>query len=143
MLVRLLYASRAAKAIDAEELEAILRHAKTHNQKAGITGVLCLCGNGGVFLQVLEGSRDAINRLYAKLLRDPRHGELLLLSYQETSERRFAGWYMGQVNMSRLNPALVLKYSPTAALDPYSMSGAAAMALFDEWVGTGAIVGQG
>ena len=143
MLVRLLYASRAAKAIDAEELETILRHAKTHNQKAGITGVLCLCGNGGVFLQVLEGSRDAINRLYAKLLRDPRHGELLLLSYQDTSERRFAGWYMGQVNMSRLNPALVLKYSPTAALDPYSMSGAAAMALFDEWVGTGAIVGQG
>ena len=143
MLVRLLYASRAAKAIDAEELEAILRQAKAHNQKAGITGVLCLCSNGGVFLQVLEGSREAVNRLYARLQRDPRHGELLLLSYEDVTERRFAGWYMGQVNMSRLNPALLLKYSETAALDPYTMSGAAALALFDEWVGTGAIVGQG
>jgi hypothetical protein len=141
MLVRLLYASRAAKAIDAEELDAILRQAKTHNQKAGITGVLCLCSNGGVFLQVLEGSRDAVNRLYARLQRDARHGELQLLSYQEISERRFAGWYMGQVNMSRLNPALVLKYSQSAALDPYTMSGTAAAALFDEWFGTGAIVG--
>jgi hypothetical protein len=96
-----------------------------------------------VFLQVLEGSRDAVNRLYAKLQRDPRHGELLLLGYEDITERRFAGWHMGQVNMSRLNPALLLKYSETAALEPYTMSGAAAFALFDEWVGTGAIVGQG
>src|SRR5438093_4307712 len=141
MLVRLLYASRAAKAVDPEELEAILRQAKSSNQMAGITGALCLCRNGGVFLQVLEGSRDAVNALYARLLRDTRHSELLLLSYGEISERRLAGWYMGQVNMSRLNPALVLKYSETAALDPYTMGGAAATALFDEWATTGAIVG--
>ena len=143
MLVRLLYASRAAKAVDPEELEAILRQAKTNNQKHGITGALCLCRNGGVFLQVLEGSREAVNGLYARLQRDARHSEPLLLSYDEISERRFAGWYMGQVNMSRLNPALLLKYSETAALDPYAMSGAAALALFDEWATTGAIVGQG
>ena len=141
MLVRLLYASRAAKAIDPEELDAILRQAKANNQKHGITGVLCLCRNGGVFLQVLEGSRDAVNALYARLLRDSRHGELLLLNYEEICERRFAGWYMGQVNMSRLNPALVLKYSENASLDPYTMCGPAAMALFDEWVATAAIVG--
>jgi len=142
MLVRLLYASRAAKAVDQEEMEAILRQAKANNHKSGITGVLCLCRNGGVFLQVLEGSRDAVNRLYARLAADTRHSELVLLSYEEIRERRFAGWTMGQVNMARLNAALVLKYSETAALDPYAMSGAAAMALLDELAAT-AVVGQG
>jgi hypothetical protein len=143
MLVRLLYASRAAKAVDQEEMDAILRQAKVNNQKSGITGVLCLCRNGGVFLQVLEGSRDAVNRLYARLAADARHSELVLLSYEEIQERRFAGWYMGQVNMARLNAALLLKYSETAALDPYAMSGPAAMALFEELATTAAVVGQG
>ena len=39
---------------------------------------------------------------------------------------------MGQVNMSRLNPALLLKYSECARLDPYNLSGAVTMALFEE-----------
>jgi hypothetical protein len=49
---------------------------------------------------------------------------------------------MGQVNMSRLNPALLLKYSECARLDPYAVSGKVSMALFDELVATAAIMGQ-
>ena len=63
-----------------------------------------------------------------------------LLHYEEIAERRFAGWSMGQVNLQRLNPGLVLKYSETAKLDPYRMSGRALMALFHELVSSGAIV---
>ena len=40
-----------------------------------------------------------------------------------------------------LNPALLLKYSATARLDPYAMSGAVALALLDELVATASIVG--
>jgi Sensors of blue-light using FAD len=139
MLVRLLYASRAAKAVDQEELGAILRQAKANNHKQGITGALCLCRNGGVFMQVLEGSREAVNRLYNRIITDPRHTDVVLLGYEEIPERRFASWTMGQVNMSRLNPALVLKYSPAASPDPFSVSGATSMALFDELVAAAAI----
>lgn len=134
-----MYASRAVAAIDQEELLAILRKSKTRNPGLGITGVLCF--SGGIFLQVLEGGRGAVNRLYNRIATDPRHADVELLSYEEIGERRFAGWSMGQVNMGRLNPALLLKYSESATLDPYAVSGKVSMALFEELVATASIVG--
>ena len=141
MLVRLMYASRAVPAVDQEELLAILKKSKANNPKAGVTGVLCF--SEGVFMQVLEGGRNAVNKLYNRIAADARHSEVMLLSYEEISERRFAGWSMGQVNMARLNPALLLKYSECAKLDPFAVSGMVSVALFDELVATAAVMGQG
>ena len=138
MLVRLLYASRAAAHIDQDALLAILRQSKSHNPALGVTGVLCF--SGGIFIQALEGGRSAVNRLYLKIATDPRHTDVELLSYEEISERRFAGWSMGQVNMARLNPALLLKYSEAAVLDPYAVSGKVSMALFNELVATASVM---
>ena len=140
MLVRLMYVSRAVPAIDQEELIAILRKSKANNPNLGVTGVLCF--SEGIFLQVLEGGRSAVNRLYNKIAADARHTQVELLSYEEIGERRFAGWSMGQVNMGRLNPALLLKYSERATLDPYAVSGQVSLALFEELVATASIVGQ-
>ena len=141
MLVRLMYASRAVPAVDQEELVAILKKSKVNNPKAGVTGVLCF--SEGIFMQVLEGGRAAVNQLYNRIAADPRHNDVVLLHYDEIAERRFAGWSMGQVNMARLNPALLLKYSECAKLDPYAVSGKVSMALFDELVATAAVMGQG
>jgi hypothetical protein len=140
MLVRLLYVSRAVPAVDHEELLAILRKSKANNPALGITGVLCF--SEGTFLQVLEGGRSAVNRLYNRIAADARHTQVELLASEEIGERRFAGWSMGQVNMACLNPALLLKYSETATLDPYAVSGKVSLALFEELVATAAIVGQ-
>lgn len=140
MLVRLLYASRAVPAVSQDELLAILKKSKANNPALGITGVLCL--SDGIFLQALEGGRGAVNRLYNRIVADPRHTDVQLLSYEEIGERRFAGWSMGQVNMARLNRALLLKYSETAALDPFAVSGTVSMALFEELVATASVVGQ-
>jgi hypothetical protein len=141
MLVRLMYASRAVPAVDQEELLAILKKSKANNPKAGVTGVLCF--SEGVFMQVLEGGRGAVNKLYNRIVADARHSDVLLLNYEEIAERRFAGWSMGQVNMARLNPALLLKYSECAKLDPFAVSGKVSVALFDELVATAAVMGQG
>ena len=140
MLVRLMYASRAAQPVDPETFLAILRQSKANNPAQGITGLLCY--SDGIFVQVLEGGRGAVNRLYNRIAADPRHTEVVLLSYEEIGERRFASWAMGQVNMSRLNPALLLKYSATAELDPYSVSGKVSLALFDELVATASVMGE-
>ena len=142
MLVRLLYASRAVPALDQEELHTILRQSRAHNPANGITGVLCHCQTG-VFLQALEGGRTAVNRLYARIVADPRHAQVELLAYEEIEERIFAGWSMGQVSMARLNPALLLKYGENARLDPYAVSGPASLALLTELAATASIVGQG
>ena len=140
MLVRLMYASRAVPAVDQEALVSILRKSKANNPGTGITGVLCF--SEGIFLQVLEGGRAAVNQLYNRIATDPRHSDVTLLCYEEIGERRFAGWSMGQVNMSRLNPALLLKYSEKPTLDPFAVSGHVSMALFQELMATASIVGQ-
>jgi Sensors of blue-light using FAD len=140
MLVRLMYASRAIATIDQEELVAILRKSKANNPAVGVTGVLCF--GEGIFLQVLEGGRSAVNKLYNRIVADRRHHDVELLCYEEIGERRFAGWAMGQVNMARLNPSLLLKYSERPVLDPFAVSGQVSMALFHELMATASIVGQ-
>lgn len=137
MLVRLMYASRAAAALTDGDLAAILKASRAHNPAEGITGLLCF--TDGVFVQVLEGGRNAVNARYKRIVEDPRHRDVVLLAYEEITERGFAGWTMGQVNLHRLNPALLLKYSETGKLDPYTMSGQAMAALFREMCDSGAI----
>jgi hypothetical protein len=140
MLVRLLYASRAVDDVSQEELLEILSQSKARNPGSGITGVLC--SSGRVFLQLLEGGRRQVNALYNRIAADPRHGDVTILSYEEISERRFAGWSMGLVNLERVNVSMLLKYSEAATLDPHGVSGAASMALLYELMATASIVGQ-
>jgi hypothetical protein len=49
---------------------------------------------------------------------------------------------MGLVNLEQVNPSLLLKYSETATLDPYSVSGTASMALLHELMARASIMGQ-
>ena len=138
MLVRLMYASRATETVRPETLNAILKKSTQNNPVSGVTGVLCFSGE--IFLQVLEGGRLPVSKLYNRIAQDPRHSDVALLSYEEIDERSFAGWAMGQVNMGRLNPALLLKYSEAAVLDPYAVSGAVSMKLFNELVATASVM---
>lgn len=139
MLVRLMYASRTQGEITHDQLIAILKKSKVNNPAKGITGVLCI--SGGVFLQVLEGGRSAVSGLYSHIIHDARHHDVELLSFDEISERSFAGWSMGQVNLQRVNQALLLKYSDTAELNPFSMPASASMALLKELMVTAQIMG--
>lgn len=140
MLVRLLYASRAEGAVTHDIIESILQSSRQHNPALGITGVLC--HGGDVYMQVLEGGRAAVNELYNRIVRDERHHDIALLHYEEVSERRFAGWTMGQVNLAKVNPSLLLKYSDRPVLDPFATSGRASMALLEELIATAQVVGR-
>lgn len=139
MLVRLLYASRAIDT-SPQAIEAILTQARQHNPGSGITGILCY--GGGVFLQAIEGGRTAVNTLYAHIVSDKRHQDVELLHYEEITERRFSGWTMGQVNLSKINHSILLKYSEKAELDPYSVSGCVSFALLEELMATASIIGR-
>ena len=122
MLVRLIYASRASAPMEPAMLDDILETSLAQNPRHGITGVLCH-GNG-VFLQALEGDREAVSRLYLSIGRDKRHHDVVLLHYEEIAERAFAGWSMGRVNASKINAATLLRYSAQGELDPCRMPGA-------------------
>src|SRR5512145_806578 len=142
MLVRLLYASRAVREIDDALVASILESSQKHNAEHGITGILCTYSQGNLFLQVLEGGRAAVNALYGSIVRDSRHRDVTLLDYAEIRERRFAGWRMGSVSLNRVNLGGSLRFSESPVLDPFSMSGAASLALIEELTSTAAIVSR-
>ena len=139
MLVRLLYASRA---VDPQPsvIESILAQSRQFNPSTGITGILVY--GGGIFLQAIEGGREAVSDLYGHIQKDERHKQVVLLHYEEISERRFGGWTMGQVDVSRVNTNILLKYSERAELDPYSVSGQVSLALLEELMATASIIGR-
>jgi hypothetical protein len=139
MLVRLLYASRAIDT-NPEAIEAILAQSRQFNPVSGITGILCY--GGGIFLQAIEGGRNAVSELYGHIQKDKRHKDVVLLHYEEISERRFSGWTMGQVNMEKINSSILLKYAEKPELDPYSTSGLVSMALLEELMATASIIGR-
>jgi hypothetical protein len=140
MLVRLLYASRAVDGIDEDFLRSILEESRANNLEHGITGILCTHPAGGVFIQALEGGREAVNRLYGNIVRDRRHSDVTLLEYAEIEERRFAGWSMGNVDLKKVNRSSILRHSEKVELDPFSMTGRGALALLEELVSGAAIV---
>jgi hypothetical protein len=141
MLVRCLYASRPAKPLTGPLLDGILEQSRKNNPGLGITGLLCVSDN--LFIQVIEGGRDEVCELFNAIVGDDRHQQVRLLNYEEIAERRFGNWTMGQVNIAKLNPALLLRYFKRAELDPFECSGQATMALLAELVATASILHHG
>jgi hypothetical protein len=137
MLVRCLYASRIVGEVNEPLMTGILAQSRRNNVTAGVTGLLCFTSD--VFVQVLEGGRGEVSKLLARIMTDNRHSDVTVLLYEEIAERAFNGWTMGKVNLSALNPGLVLKYSAQPRLDPFSGSGEPIMAMLMELAATGAI----
>lgn len=139
MLVRLLYASRAVDP-STEAIDAILAQSRQFNPLSGITGILCY--GGGIFLQAIEGGRMPVSELYGHIQKDARHKDVVLLHYEEITERRFGGWTMGQVNLAKINTSILLKYAEKPELDPYAVSGRVSLALLEELMATASIIGR-
>lgn len=133
-LTRLVYASVARSEMKYAELMQILRTAEAHNLEHGISGILCF--GGGAFLQALEGERDEINRLYNRIVRDPRHGDCTILRYGRIVTRHFEDWSMKLVGLdddaTAKRRALVLRHSGSKQFLPLQMTGAQATALLED-----------
>jgi Sensors of blue-light using FAD len=141
MLVRCLYVSRPAKPLSPAVLEPILEKSRVKNPSRGITGLLCYQDH--IFVQVLEGGRDAVCDLFNTIVRDDRHTDVRLLDFEEIAERRFSNWTMGKVNIESINPGILLKYSEKVELNPYICSGKVTMALLLELAASGSIGHRG
>jgi len=77
---------------DRSLLAGILVQARRNNRRDDITGAL-VCRDD-LYLQLIEGPPDAINRLYAKIAVDDRHCDLHLLLASTVEERMFPEWDM-------------------------------------------------
>lgn len=130
MLIQLTYASRASSTLGPMDVKDILRSSQRNNAMVGVTGALCL--SNGIFLQQLEGDRLAVNQLYHRLLKDPRHKAPAVLDFSEITSRRFVSWSMGLIAATEENRNVFLKYSSSNSFDPYAMSPSTLRAFFAE-----------
>jgi hypothetical protein len=106
LLHQVAYCSRAAPEVDASTVDRIVATARRSNPAQGITGLLVF--GSGVFFQWLEGPRDHITGLMAKILRDPRHDEVVTLSHsEEVRERLFPDWSMELVTPDQIREVLL------------------------------------
>ncbi len=132
LLIRLLYVSRAVGPQTTAVTDSILSVALGANRARGITGALCQ--GQGLYLQVLEGERSVINRLYNRITQDRHHQDVQLLVLEEITQRRYADWAMAHVQLSEDDPMIQLKHPE---FDPYSAPGQQMMKMVDELFSTG------
>jgi hypothetical protein len=98
MIKRIKYISRFSRALTHAEVEEIGRKAALRNQELSVTGVLMT--GGGVFFQILEGPREAVDQLWAAIEADPRHEDVVLLASQEAVPSRiFPDWAMRRIDL--------------------------------------------
>jgi len=116
--VSLTYTSEITASMD---FMHILEVSRVNNERDGITGVLLFCNNNVV--QCLEGSREAVNKTYARIVKDKRHQNPLLVDYRVISTRLFTKWSMGYVPESSVTRPTLLKYSVSQNFEPRLLSG--------------------
>ncbi len=92
-LIHVIYVSTATKKIVDKDLESILESSVRHNNKNEVTGLLLFAGNR--FMQVLEGQEVAINETMARIEKDSRHSDLVVLERTAIASRSFEKWSMG------------------------------------------------
>jgi len=99
-MLQIIYSSASTKLFTHEDLVELLRAARQTNAAADVTGMLLY--HAGCFLQVLEGPDEHVETIYAKVLKDPRHTNQLLLVREAIEERAFEHWSMGFVDTTRI-----------------------------------------
>lgn len=100
-LDQLVYCSRSrlAPGSEAASLAEIVRVAAVLNARKGITGALAL--QDGVFVQILEGTPNALDILMLHLHFDERHEDLSVVARERIKHRAFAAWGMAAPTRSR------------------------------------------
>lgn len=88
----IIYVSIATQRFPEKELVDLLTVSRKNNSKAGITGILLY--KEQKFMQLLEGEKAAVNRIFETIRRDPRHHDVIPLSSGEQEGRAFAEFSM-------------------------------------------------
>lgn len=89
----LVYRSVALVAPRSAQSDDIVATAIRNNTRDGLTGFLH--HEHELFVQYLEGPSQPLNRLWGRLLADPRHKGAVIVGKGLISNRFFDGWSMG------------------------------------------------
>lgn len=107
MLYHCIYTSVQTHVLPDGDITQLVKHSRTKNAEHGLTGILLHVGN--TFFQVLEGSAEAIDELYNKILKDPRHMQITRIIFETIPHRYFADSSMSLTALSPLELSQLLE----------------------------------
>ena len=128
---RLIYKSESVVPMNWHTVGRILAASTRNNDRAGLTGTL-LVGKRH-FLQALEGDGDAVSSTFERIVQDPRHENIRLISYEVIDTRMFEDWQMRGVGVFKFDPpvsqSLIERYGEVDGLLRFPDTGWEALAL--------------
>lgn len=100
-MYELLYSSTAKKDLKEEDISNILETARDFNLKNNLSG--CLVFHNNKFIQILEGDEGIVKELFAKIEKDKRHKNVILIEKGLKAERLFKNWTMAYYNLDKID----------------------------------------
>ncbi|MCC6537888.1 MAG: BLUF domain-containing protein [Bryobacterales bacterium] len=92
MVYQAVYGSTETHPFSPAELVRLLQTARANNARRGVTGMLLYHDHS--FMQILEGDREAVAALVARIAADTRHRGFTMFHQGEVAEREFGEWSM-------------------------------------------------
>lgn len=123
-LTRLVYFSKNKMPTDgsvAVQLKQILASAIKNNAHLAVTGGLVF--NRNYFMQVLEGDRSTVTKLFTTISGDTRHDQIELMDVKDARERLFGAWSMGFASTPELIKELWAKIDVQGEFNPKLLTG--------------------
>ena len=93
MMYYLIYVSSAAAPMSSDDLLFLLERSRKKNLGLGITGMLVYMN--GSFMQMIEGDKPAVLKLFESIKHDSRHTGVIEIMAGEIPDRNFEDWSMG------------------------------------------------
>ncbi len=90
---QIVYISTAVKPMTEEDLLNILEVARNRNNEHHITGLLLY--SAGIFIQLIEGAPEFVDAIFASILEDKRHENIIRLVDRPAKHKTFPEWSMG------------------------------------------------
>lgn len=107
----LIYVSAACLRTGPPDLGGILAQSERNNVRSNVTGVLFYAD--GNFLQMLEGTAEAVDTTYQRICADPRHSGILKLLHFDITYRQFPSWAMALRRLNDLPPEYQREFGRT------------------------------
>ena len=90
------YTSVGVKTLSDMQLMRLVLRAQMKNYRLGITGLMSY--TDGDFFQIMEGERDVVVALFAKIAADPRHTNVVKTIERDLPRRNFKKWSLAYLN---------------------------------------------
>ena len=103
-LHQIMYISTVTGTVTPDDCATIAREAAIRNRRDDVTGLLLF--NSRRFLQVLEGPKDAVERIFARIYDDSRHRGVVKLREGAIVAREFGQWAMAYDDPDRPSDSL-------------------------------------